>query len=499
MPEAMMQTEMKDTTYKTPQESEPSGSTNAVDHDATPQQGMSFGEKFAIGLGNLPQILANGGLNNSSTPVYNIIFGLSPVTIGVITGLMRLWDAITDPIVGKMSDNWKGSMGRRRPFMFMGSILTTIAFPLLFTLSPEWGEMTKIAYITLAMMLFYVCSTIYQVSYNALCAEVTTDYKEKTVIRGYMTMSNKFIWFFIPWIFPAAQKLAEVLDNPTAGIQIIAVITGLVIGGVGLWVSLKVREPQQPPKSNRQEVSIITAFKAYMTCSVFWKFQLFGIFLGISHQLVKVIIMYIVMFYVCKGDTVQGASLTAIGINIGTIVAMTIVIVLSRYFSDVDKKSILLWLTGFSMIVVGCKWFIFTPENIYLSMLFEIMYAPVTAGYFMIYSAMIPDFCEYDEYKHGIKREGTFSALAGWVSKMVSTVAVTLSGILLVATGFDVELGGQQSESTFFMMRMIVVVIPAIFLAISFVLLKSYPLDKAMALDIRAKLDKRYAEQEKQA
>ena len=488
---------MTDSKTKTPENIEEAKAPQAVLGEEPSRQTMTFSEKFAIGLGNIPQILANGGLNNCSTPVYNIIFGLSPVTIGFINGLMRIWDAITDPIVGKMSDNWKGSMGRRRPFMFIGSILTTIAFPLLFTLSPQWGEMAKIAYITLAMMLFYVCSTLYQVAYNALCVEVTTDYKEKTVIRGYITMSNKFIWFFIPWMFPAAQKLAEILDNPTAGIQIIAVITGIVIGGVGLWTSIKVQEPQQPPENERQEVSILPAFKDYMTCSVFWKFKLFGIFLGISHQIVKVIIMYIVMFYVCQGDTIQGASLTAIGINIGTIVAMSIVVILSRYFAEVDKKQILLWLTGFSMIVVGCKWFIFTPENIYLSILFEIMYAPVTAGYFMIYNAMIPDFCEYDEYTNGVKREGTFSALAGWVSKMVGTVAVILSGILLAATGFDVDLGSQQSESTFLMMRIFVVVIPAIFLAISFALLKSYPIDKAMALDIRAKLDQRYAEQEK--
>ena len=114
----------------------------------------------------------------------------------------------------------------------------------------------------------------------------------------------------------------------------------------------------------------------------------------------------------------------------------------------------------------------------------------------MIYNAMVPDFCEYDEYKNGVKREGTFAALSGWVQKMVTTLAFSLSGILLVMTGFDVELGSQQSVDTFFMMRVLVVVLPILFLITSFIILKSYPIDKNRTLEIRSILDHRYLDLE---
>ena len=71
-------------------------------------------------------------------------------------GAMRVWDAITDPIMGRFSDNFKGSAGRRKPFMFIGAILLTFVFPLLWWASPQWNDNAIIAYMIAGLLILYL-------------------------------------------------------------------------------------------------------------------------------------------------------------------------------------------------------------------------------------------------------------------------------------------------------------------------------------------------------
>ena len=77
---------------------------------------VSFKEKLAFGTGEFTNRHGENGVNDIATPVYNMILGMSPALIGTVLMLMRLWDAITDPIMGYISDNCKSKFGRRKPF-----------------------------------------------------------------------------------------------------------------------------------------------------------------------------------------------------------------------------------------------------------------------------------------------------------------------------------------------------------------------------------------------
>ncbi|MEC7230810.1 MAG: MFS transporter, partial [Verrucomicrobiota bacterium] len=90
---------------------------------------VSFKEKLAFGTGEFTNRYGENGVNDIATPVYNMILGMSPALIGTVLMLMRLWDAITDPIMGYISDNCKSKFGRRKPFLLIGSILMAIIYP----------------------------------------------------------------------------------------------------------------------------------------------------------------------------------------------------------------------------------------------------------------------------------------------------------------------------------------------------------------------------------
>ena len=152
---------------------------------------LKFGEKLAFGAGEVANRYGENGINDLATPIYNTILKLPPDTIGWVLGLMRLWDAITDPVMGYISDNWKGKFGRRKPFILLGAILMAITYPLIWFASPDWTENAKTIYLFCSAIIFFTTYTIYSVPFRALATEMTPDYSERTTIRIYSSFFVK--------------------------------------------------------------------------------------------------------------------------------------------------------------------------------------------------------------------------------------------------------------------------------------------------------------------
>src|SRR3954465_13380621 len=87
-------------------------------------------QKLMFSCGVNMDYVATGLLASLWMPFFNIGMGLTPVTLGVIMMILRAWDAISDPLVGNISDNARTRWGRRRPFMFVASITTAGLIPL---------------------------------------------------------------------------------------------------------------------------------------------------------------------------------------------------------------------------------------------------------------------------------------------------------------------------------------------------------------------------------
>jgi GPH family glycoside/pentoside/hexuronide:cation symporter len=110
---------------------------------------------------------------------------------------------------------------------------------------------------------------------------------------------------------------------------------------------------------------------------------------------------------------------------------------------------------------------------------------------FTLMGAMIADVCDLDELETGERREGMFGSIYWWMVKLGMALAFGLSGYLLNATGFEVEMGGAQSSSTFLWMRIVDVVIPAVAAGISILAVAAFKLTEERSLEIRTQLEKR--------
>ena len=156
-----------------------------------------------------------------------------------------------------------------------------------------------------------------------------------------------------------------------------------------------------------------------------------------------------------------------------------------------EKKTLITGSLLFAIAGSGAKWFLFDPQNPYWPLLMPVFFAPAYTGLWAIFMSMLGDFCDYDEHRHGKRREGVFGSISGWVMKAGGSAAVAMSGLILTATGFDKELGGDQGGDTFLAMRLLFIFVPLSCFLITLVMNALYPLTREKMKEIRLDLEAR--------
>ena len=457
--------------------------------DSKKKSALPLKEKIAFGSGEFANRYGENGVNDIATPVYNIILGLSPATIGLVLMLMRLWDSITDPIMGWFSDNWRSKSGRRKPFLLFGSILMAISYPLIWMASPDWTEQTKSIYFICFALIFFTTYTIYSVPFRALATEMTPDYEERTNIRVYSAFFNKLFMFMLPWIFPLSQS--QLFNDPVTGIRTLAGFSSLLILISGIVCAKFPQERYHKVALQQEKIKLIPSFLSLVKDPSFLLLHGIGVFLLSSILLVATFGLYVNMFYVWEGDVAGGSRYFAISQNILQVLGIIMLAVISKFLVKIEKKKLISLSLGLALLGSLARWFTYNqniPELLFIDPFF---FAPAYTVFWAIFLSMLGDYCDYDEFKNGKRREGVFSAISGWIMKAGSSLAFGASGILLAWTHFSKDLGGEQPDGTLLKMRLLLIGLPVLCLLLAIAFNTLYPLSKARMQEIRETLESR--------
>ena len=142
-----------------------------------------MGQKIAFGFGMLANQMFPAALG-----VFIIVLvqdlGFAALLWGIIQFLPRVFDAITDPIMGFISDNTRSKWGRRRQYVFIGAILMGIAYIAMWQLHKDDGVMYNFIYFLSWSLVFYLGLTIFSVPYVAMGYEISEDFHERTHIMA---------------------------------------------------------------------------------------------------------------------------------------------------------------------------------------------------------------------------------------------------------------------------------------------------------------------------
>lgn len=167
---------------------------------SNPDDRIKFSQLAAYGSGGIIPIALFNIAGILVGLMGNISLGLSAFWLGLILIIPRLWDAVSDPIIGHLSDNTRTRWGRRRPFILVGGILVAVFFVLMWWI-PK-GDMVRVwfpseagyhafqlVYILFTLLLFFTACTIFEIPHGALGMEMTSDYHERTRL-----LALKVLW-----------------------------------------------------------------------------------------------------------------------------------------------------------------------------------------------------------------------------------------------------------------------------------------------------------------
>jgi len=448
---------------------------------------LSVAKKLAWGIGGFAENLANNALLTLAYPIFGVGMGLSPFYIGLALSASRIIDAITDPIMGNITDNTKSRWGRRRPWIFIGAILMSLVFAAIWFTPRLENQLIPAIYLIVMCSLFYMAFTIWVVPFSGLGLELVEDYVERTRLMAFRVAPS----FIVGAAIGSLYKIT-LMEHLWGGDEVIgARYVGLIVGSLmlvtGIIPAIFSRERFATTRQEKTKIWLALTLTIKNEPFLLLIGSVFFVFVALFFMIP--LLTYISLYYVCNGSKQLMAS---IGVYIAFVQAtfqllsMFAIGYLAKFF---DKKKVLIG--GLLLGIFGylSSWFLFTPKYPYLTILPPVIINIGLCACWVLNGSFSADICDYDELKTGRRREGMFSAVFGFLNKLAIALVSTLSSWVLVRLGFEGENLNPKIEQLF-TLRWFYIVVPVTAMVGAIMCMWRYPLTRERVREIQDQLRK---------
>ena len=452
-------------------------------------QHIALSQKLFWGVGGLTAAMVNAVMI-LAMPIYSVGYGVSATLIGLALAAPRLWDAISDPLVGYWSDETRSRWGRRRPFIFVGSILTGLFFWLVWMPPAGWSHSGLLAWFLGMSLLFFTAFTVWNIPWTALGLELSPDPKERTSVQVYRSAFAAFAAFLAPAALPLAFSWGG--GDETKGIVWVGLLFGLILTLCAL-PGIFCRE--------RFQASVKPAGSLWRSAAIAFRNRPFALLCGYTTLYTAGILAvqqmsyYINIYHVFgalpfqEAKEASGMMLFWAGI-VGVVAGLVFLPLISPVAARIGKRKTLLWGASLVVLAKASCWFLYTPSNPWLQLIAALLFAPGSAIVWCVIPSMIADLCDLDELQTGERREGMYSALWNWLLKLGAALAMAVSGALINFAGI-IDGTGDQTAGAVFNIRLLFAFMPVLCIIVGIVCLWLYPVTERDAEDARDRLLRR--------
>ncbi|MDZ8117526.1 MFS transporter [Pontiella agarivorans] len=359
--------------------------------------------------------------------------GIKASIVGAAIAVARLWDAFTDPAAGRISDGCRAKWGRRRPFIFFGSLSMGLFFPVIWMVPQTWSAFAINTWLFITVLVFYTLYSIFSVPYEALGAELTPDYRERTSIFVVRTYVQQVYTLFLYWMMPIAMALATLphVAGEVEGVRMVSWFIGGVIIVAGIFPSFFCKERYKKIAEKEDHLSFGETCKALLgnkpllivigtIC-----FYLFSIMLSMN------LAYFVNTYYVFEGDTLQGTTLSAIDGTFRIFIAIGAAFAIKQLADRIDKHKLLIGCIIILIVGFAGTYFTTLPGRPWLTLVFKPFISIGEVGFWVLVMSLRADVCDWDEFKTGTRNEGMIAAITNWVNKIAITLALALGGVML--------------------------------------------------------------------
>ncbi len=429
----------------------------------------------AVGVGFMLSLVSMGFLYFSTE-----VLLLAPASIATLFGVARLWDGITDPVAGGLSDRTHTRWGRRRPFMFVAACLLPFLFVALFNPPMALGDGRLLAWCAVALLAFYTATTVFLVPHQALGAELSDDPKERTWIFGGQ---------FVAWNLGMVAAVGVVIliqaaDEPRSAVG--AVTVPLAFGTAALMVLASVVLRERPEFQGRGSPSLVSAFS-----DVFRNPHARPLMVAYFIDSVGMATVIVLVPYVSE-YLLGGAERLGFFFGFYFVPAIVLAPLWPGLAARVGKKR--LWVVA--LVLGGAtfgSFFFLDASQLPLLCLFAGFLGVSTSAVNVVLPSLQADVIDWDEWKTGQRKEGAYYATRTFLMKCAYTVMVMSTGYTLQAVG-HAPAATEQSETTQLALRVLFSLVPATCYAVTAAyVIPSFHYDADEHARIRRELDERKA------
>jgi GPH family glycoside/pentoside/hexuronide:cation symporter len=402
--------------------------------------------------------------------------GLAAVWAGAVFMISRYWDAISDPLMGFISDRTLSRWGRRRVYLLFGALPLCFAMWFFFTAPSYLSSNLHIIWALVALILLNTASTVVNVPYGALTPELTSDYNEQSSLNGYRFGCAVFGTLIGAG---AVQPLVQLFSAPAASNPLTDArgfsFMGLFLGAIMMLVTLITFFGTKEKKRNKEDLptgSFLSAFSVFKNRP--FRFLLITYALHITGiTFLTSILVYYTESILHRPDITTPAMLLLL------LTAMVFIPVSVLVSKKIGKRRT--YQICFLILSSVCAIIFFLghvlPLNFFLALM---VYAGIGVGFsYVAPFAMIPDTIEYEAAKTGELKEGAYYGMWTFISKLGIGLANFFTGLILSMGGYISQAGAlAQPGSVSTAIRIIIGPIPTVILLAAFVVIGCYPLDR---------------------
>mgnify|MGYP002168929140 FL=1 len=432
--------------------------------------------------------------------------GIAMTVASTIMMLAKLWDAITDPFMGFISDNTRGKWGRRKPYMFFGGISLFICIFFVFLPVREWGMSVGgfTAYIIILYLIWNTCSTVTQVPYCSMASDITPSFRERNnanTVKLVFTAIASGLGYVLPLVF------IEALTNPDGtGFLFMpqlssvdfwlcmSIIFGTLFGGGLVICGIFVKERINPktPKQKFNFKQFVNSYAVpYKNRSYRWHIVMY-----VTAFMCMDIISALAVYYatdVWHGYELFGMKMSSLFIIAPLMVAAVIMFPLARVMMDKKSKQFAFRMGlpfyiggGIMLAVMDPSW---APPI--LVPIVALIMGLGFGGAQMMPWIIFPDTVDVAEMATGARPTGTYSGMMTLARKVGGALGVGMVGWIIGGLGYvenksdDVAAYIPQSDKVLLTIRLVLGISVAVFITVALIASFRYKITSAKLTRIR--------------